>query len=76
MVIITNYSDTYLKINKDESDIFFLAKDGLQVSARAGSIILTSSSTSYTYVFTDIKSPKLTTPDEMVVAIRQYIDNV
>lgn len=76
MIIIENYSTTYIKINKDESDIFFLAKENLQVSARSGSIILTQGSSSYTYPFTDIKRPKLTTPDEIVVTIRQYIDNV
>lgn len=75
MVRIDNYNNTYLKVNKDNTDIFFLLKSDLSVSIVSGNIVLTTSTTSHTYKFTDVTIPALTTPDELAVQIRIYIDN-
>lgn len=77
MVEISDYNTTYIKVNNNNADIFFLAKDGLVVSGVGGNVVLvTSSNSSYTYFFSNIKSPSKTTLDELVVAVRVFIDNV
>lgn len=77
MISITDYSTAYIKVNNNNSEIYFLAKSGLSVSGSNGNIIfLTSGNDSRTFKGVDITEPKLTTLDEQVVRFREFIDNV
>lgn len=76
MVYITNYNTNLIKINKDNSDILFLEKEGLSVSGVGGNIIFTNGGLSYTYSYSDVRLPVKNTLDELLVTVREYIDNV
>ena len=76
MIYISDYSTDLIKINKDNSNIFFLAKEGLIVSGVNGNLVLTTSlNTTYTYPFKDVESPSYPILDQLVVKVREYIDN-
>lgn len=77
MVDITSYNTSYLKINKDNTEIFFLGKSGLSVAGVGGNIVLTTTdNNSYSYSLGEIGLPVNNALDDLVVAVRQYIDNV
>lgn len=77
MIAISDYNATYIKVNNNNSDIFFLAKDGLTVKGSSGNVIFTTSTNETTTIkSTNITEPKLTTLEEYVVRFKEFIDNV
>lgn len=66
MVIITNYSDDLIRINNNDSEIFFLNKSDLEVSGVGGRLVLTNSTSQYTYLRMDIKVPSSVTLDDLL----------
>lgn len=75
-VRITDYDSLLLKVNVGYDSIFFIEKASTSVSGSDGNLILDVDQTRYTYAFSDIKAPSKNTLDAVVVAIREYIDNV
>lgn len=77
MVKITDYSTDFIKINQDNKYILFVEKIGTNVSGNNGNVILiTSDNISRTYPFSEFKEPSEVTLDNLVVRIREYLDNV
>ena len=74
LVHITDYSATLLKVNEDNSNIFFIEKDGCSVGGENGALTLTTAALKKTYPLSTVKSPSYNDLDDLVVAIRVFID--
>lgn len=75
-VRITDYDTLLLKVNVGYETIFFVDKSDTSVSGSDGYLVLDVGDTQYKYLFSNIKAPSKNTLDAVVVAIREYIDNV